>query len=115
MRNQERRKAHLGQKNTRQPISLQNRAKHQHDKGPGPPKNPPANQGAGAPPLPPLRPTLQEVVQLMPPRTVAWVLTKNTSLNYHIQAIKEGPLFTFTRIHLEKKSKSTYTFLLASS
>jgi hypothetical protein len=73
---------------------------HQHGKGPGPPKSPPdegsvgrrqlgcgRTLGAVTPPLPPLGLTLQEVVQLMPPRMVAWVLTKNTTPNHHTQAI----------------------------
>ena len=46
-----------------------------------------ANQGAGAPPLPPLRPTLQEVVHLMPLGRLHAVLTKNTTPNHHTQAI----------------------------
>ena len=73
---------------------------HQHGKGPGQPKSPPREGGTGrcqpgcwctmgvaAPPLPPLRPTLQEVVHLMPLGWLHVVLTKNTAPNYHTQAI----------------------------
>jgi len=50
-----------------------------------------AHPGCDRTPLPLLRPTLQEAVQLMPPRTVAWVLTKNTSPNHHTQGYIRRP------------------------
>ena len=129
MRNQERCKAHLGQKNTRQPISLQNQTKHQHDRSLGPPKNHlakavqgGANQGAGTPLV---RPHPLATSQALPsrggtlnaPRTVARVLTKNISPNHHTQAIKRGPLsHSHIIMHIgEEERLHTFHYLLSQT
>ena len=97
---------------------------HQRGRGPGPPRSPPGKGderrhqsgygctlGAAAPPLPPIGPTLQEAVQLMSPRMVAWVLTKNTSPNHHTQVIKGDPS-SHSRIYTfgEEEEEGLHTF-----